>query len=79
MVSADTQRFAIYSVLWLAAMAVSVALIAVGAVNNYQWNDYHRHFDSTCTVEPRIPVYMMVAGALNVVYLVLRLILQAIH
>ena len=74
--SRDDKRCGFFTLIWISAFTMSLALIIVGSMNQFQWNDYHNHFDSTCTMEPRIPVYMMVAGSINIVYLLLRIILQ---
>ena len=73
---AEDKRCAVFSLVWISAFIMSLALIVVGGMNQWQWNDYHHHHDSTCTLEPRIPVYMIVAGSLNITYLLLRFVFQ---
>ena len=72
----EGKRCGFYTAVWISAFVLSVALIVVGAVNQWKWNDYHHHFDSTCTLEPRIPAYLIVAGVLAIVLLVLKLLFQ---
>jgi len=66
------------TVLVISTVAVSIAMIVVGGIHSSRWNQFHQHFDSTCTAEPRIPAYLIVAGVLTLALLIAKFLFQVL-
>jgi len=72
----DQKKCGGISAVGIAAILVSIACIAIGAINTDFDKLSDEDFASKCKAEPRIPFYLIVAGILNIVLLILRLIFQ---
>lgn len=74
----DQKKCGGISAVGIAAILVSLACIAVGGLNIdvSESNFSEQDVSSTCKVETRIPFYLVVAGILNIIIIVLRLIFQ---
>ena len=72
----DQKKCGGISAIGIAAILMSLACIVIGAINI----DFSasQDFASTCKAEPKIPFYLLVAGVLNIIIIVLRLIFQVI-
>ena len=70
----DQKKCGGISAIGIAAILMSLACIVIGAINI----DFSasQDFASTCKAEPKIPFYLLVAGVLNIIIIVLRLIFQ---
>ncbi len=60
------------------ALAVSIACIAIGAYSiDFDQSQFKDHnIRSICRAEQRIPFYLLVAGTLNIIAMILRIIFQ---
>ena len=58
--------------------AVSIAMIAVGSWNIHYTNELNRNerLSTTCPMQPKTPVYLVVAGVLSITLLFSRLFIQ---
>ena len=75
----DQKKCGGISAVGIAAILVSLACIVIGAINIDFGNsnlDQQDISSSTCKAEPMIPFYLLVAGLLNIIIIVLRLIFQ---
>merc|ERR1712012_348214 len=73
----DQKKCGGISAVGIAAILVSLACIIIGAINiDFDKISHEDTIASKCKAEPRIPYYLIVAGALNIVLLILRLIFQ---
>ena len=74
----DQKKCGGISALGIVAILVSLACIGIGGVNIDFKNSEFSQSDvsSTCTVETRIPYYLVVAGVMNIVIIILRLVFQ---
>merc|ERR1711956_115207 len=70
----DQKKCGGISAIGIAAILMSLACFVIGAINI----DFSasQDFASTCKAEPKIPFYLLVAGVLNIIIIVLRLIFQ---
>ena len=78
MMDEDQKKCGGISLVGIIAILVSLACIIIGAINIDFENSTISDQDiaSKCKAEPKIPFYLIVAGVLNIVLLVLRLIFQ---
>merc|ERR1712244_8112 len=75
----DQKKCGGISAVGIAAILVSLACIVIGAINidfGHSNLDQQDISSSTCKAEPMIPFYLLVAGLLNIIIIVLRLIFQ---
>merc|ERR1711902_148560 len=73
----DQKKCGGISAVGIAVILVSLACIIIGAINiDFDKISHEDTIASKCKAEPRIPYYLIVAGALNIVLLILRLIFQ---
>jgi len=72
----DQKKCGGISAVGIAAILVSLACIIIGAINIDFQTIGDQDIASKCKAEPKIPFYLIVAGVLNIVLLVLRLIFQ---
>ena len=74
----DQKKCGGISLVGIVAIIVSLACIVIGAyniTNISSGGDVH----SKCDVEPNIPFYLVVAGAINIMLIICRLIFQVIN
>ena len=64
--------------LGLVAILVSVVMMAIGGINIDIENSNLKNVDvvSTCKVEEKLPYYLLVAGAINIILIALRFVFQ---
>jgi len=74
----DQKKCGGISAVGIAAILVSLACITIGAINiDFDKSQVEKeNISSTCTAEPKIPFYLLIAGVLNIVIIILRLIFQ---
>ena len=74
----DQKKCGGISAIGIMTILVSLACIGVGGYNiDVSSSDFsQQNVVSTCRVETRIPFYLVVAGIINIVLIILRLIFQ---
>ena len=73
----DQKKCGGISAIGLVAILVSLTCIIVGAMNiDFSEEISAQNVQSTCSIETRIPFYLIIAGVINIVLIVLRLVFQ---
>jgi len=74
----DQKKCGGISAVGIAAILVSLACITIGAINiDFDKSQVEEeNIISTCKAEPKIPFYLLIAGVINIVVIILRLIFQ---
>jgi len=72
----DQKKCGGISAIGIMTILVSLACIGVGGYNVSSSDFSQQNVVSTCRVETRIPFYLVVAGIINIVLIILRLIFQ---
>ena len=73
----DQKKCGGISAIGLVAILVSLTCIIVGAMNiDFSEEISAQNVASTCSIETRIPFYLIIAGVINIVLIVLRLVFQ---
>ena len=78
MMDEDQKKCGGISLVGIIAILVSLACISIGAINiDFDQTEFTDHdIASTCVAQTKIPFYLVVAGVLNIMLMVLRLIFQ---
>ena len=78
MMDEDQKKCGGISLVGIIAILVSLACISIGAINiDFDQTEFTDHdIASTCRAQTKIPFYLVVAGVLNIMLMVLRLIFQ---
>ena len=76
----DRARWGSMTFTALVTFSVSIAMIVVGSINIKYSNDlnHNEKLSTTCPMQPKTPVYLVVAGVLSIFLLFTRLIIQVI-
>ena len=74
----DQKKCGGISLVGIIAILVSLACIIIGAINiDFDQTEFtDQDIISTCKAQTKIPFYLVVAGVLNIMLMVLRLIFQ---
>jgi hypothetical protein len=74
----DQKKCGGISAVGVVAIIMSIACIAVGSINiDFDKSEFEdKNISSSCVIESRIPFYLLVAGVINLILIVLRLIFQ---
>lgn len=77
----DQKKCGGISAIGILAILVSLACIIVGAINiDFDQSEFSgQNIQSTCRAETRIPFYLVVAGVMNIVIIILRLVFQVCY